>query len=209
MDKWLPTELIDLIFENTDILTKYLNNRFNITEVKAKGNDIWSEAFRQDWAGNLHLLPQDGLPTALTGLCNVKSRSMYERLCQHRPDLAGIPDSIKIYLRYNNQYGYFSAYDHRPILLAEDDEIDIVLSTSLPYYRQQVYENVLSTSLIQIAMRQCWFKDLEPLIKINHKRLFLLAIKMGHEDLVMKMIQDWGLVSLDEWYGGNRTNWKP
>ncbi|KAJ3328484.1 hypothetical protein HDU76_009884 [Blyttiomyces sp. JEL0837] len=205
MERWLPPELIHLVYEHTDILTKYLNNRLTLTtteQTTKAENDIWNEAFHQDWAGDLRLLPQHAFPTALTGLCNnVQTRSMYNRLCKHRPDLAEIvPDAIKIYLHYNNQYGYFSASDHRPILLADDDDqIDIDLSsTSLPYYRKQVYENVLSTPLIHIAMRQCWFQDLKPLINIHPKRLFLLAINMRHEDLAMKMITDWQLVVFDE-----------
>ncbi|KAJ3299451.1 hypothetical protein HDU76_006301, partial [Blyttiomyces sp. JEL0837] len=199
MENWLIPELIDLVYENTDILTSYLNNRLSEEEVKAKGNDIWSEAFHQDWQGDLNLLPQDGFPTAFTGLCNVKTRSMYERLCQHRPDLAGIPDSLRVYLRANKRYGYFSESDHRPIvLLDDDDEIEHRHDTSLSYYKQPVYQNVLSIPLIQIAMRQCWIEDLQPLIKLNPHRLFLLAINMRHEELAIKMIQDWGLVVLEQ-----------
>ncbi|KAJ3332133.1 hypothetical protein HDU76_001167 [Blyttiomyces sp. JEL0837] len=197
MDKCLPTELIDLIFDKTDILTRCINNRLTAADLKSKGNEIWIEAFRQHWSGDLDLLPQDGFPTALTGLCNVKCRSMYDRLCQYRPDFAGITDSLKVYLQANKRYGYFSITDHRPIILLDDgDEIELGRATPLPSCTKQVYENVLSTPLIHIAMRQCWIKDLEPLIKINHNRLFLLAIKMGHEDLANKMFAEWGIVAI-------------
>ncbi|KAJ3288161.1 hypothetical protein HDU76_007725, partial [Blyttiomyces sp. JEL0837] len=195
MENRLPAEVIDLVYENTDILTKYLNNRLTNTEIETQGNDIWSEAFRQDWQGDLNLLPQDGFPTALTGLCNVQTRSMYERLCQHRPDLAGISDSFKVYLRADTRYGYFSKSDHRPIvLLDDDDDVEIGLGTPLVNYEKPVYEDVLSKPVIQIAMRQCWIEDLQPLIKMNRNRLFLLALKMRHDELAMKLVKDWGIV---------------
>ncbi|KAJ3273157.1 hypothetical protein HDU76_010842, partial [Blyttiomyces sp. JEL0837] len=96
METRLPTELIDIIFsQHADILTKYLNNSLSNEEIKNNATDIWIEAFNQDWEGDLQRLPADGLPTALTGLCTVKSRFMYDRLCKLRPDLTGISDDLK------------------------------------------------------------------------------------------------------------------
>ncbi|KAJ3283769.1 hypothetical protein HDU76_008404, partial [Blyttiomyces sp. JEL0837] len=92
--------------------------------------------------------------------------------------------------------GYFSESDHRPILLLDDnDELDTVLET-IPYDPNPVCKNVLSSPLIHIAMRQCWMEDLQPLIRINRHRLFLLAIKMRHEELAMKMAIEWGLIDI-------------
>ncbi|KAJ3285582.1 hypothetical protein HDU76_008115, partial [Blyttiomyces sp. JEL0837] len=88
MEGRLPTEIINVIFHHCDPLAQLLNNRFSESEIDdAKATSIWNEAFDQDWPGNLDLLPQHGFPSIRNGLGNVKSRSMYDRLCEIRPDL--------------------------------------------------------------------------------------------------------------------------
>ncbi|KAJ3329581.1 hypothetical protein HDU76_007598 [Blyttiomyces sp. JEL0837] len=82
------------ILEESDILTRYLNNLVPEHEVKEEysttAREIWNTAIRLNFQGDLLLLPSQGLPDVTTGLLDVSSKSFYRKLCQLRPHLAGI-----------------------------------------------------------------------------------------------------------------------
>ncbi|KAJ3286102.1 hypothetical protein HDU76_008025 [Blyttiomyces sp. JEL0837] len=163
-----PTGLIDIIFsKHADILTRYLNITLSNEEIENRASDIWNEAFDENWTGDLTLLPKDGLPTALTGLCTVESRSMYDRHCKLRPDLTGISDDLKVFLHNDYWYGRYARYPYyRPIILLDDDEVPKPTDKSnSAYHVGDIFDSVISKriapSLIQIAMRHCWIDEFE------------------------------------------------
>ncbi|KAJ3299452.1 hypothetical protein HDU76_006302 [Blyttiomyces sp. JEL0837] len=155
---------------------EYLNNKLNEEEIKSNATDIWNEAFDQDWSGDLQLLPKDGLPSALTGLCKVKSGLMYDRLNNLRPDLAGITDSLKVFIHANHRYGYFTDFDYRPIIVLEDDD---KLQTQHMMNKRGPGRKLehLSGHLIHIAMRRYVLK----IVRI--KELTFLDFEMFMEDI--------------------------
>ncbi|KAJ3412456.1 hypothetical protein HDV05_000710 [Chytridiales sp. JEL 0842] len=81
----LPPELHHHILAHTDPLTRYLHNPTQ-PFTDAETLRIWTDAFRIDWPGDLHLLPSSGFPNVFTGLLEVRSRQMYERLCTLKPE---------------------------------------------------------------------------------------------------------------------------
>ncbi|KAJ3330021.1 hypothetical protein HDU76_006644 [Blyttiomyces sp. JEL0837] len=136
MESRFPPEVINMVFNNCDPLTQLINNRLSESQIQSKATDIWNEAFEQDWAGDLKLLPANGFPTVLTGLCKMKSRTMYHRLCRLRPDLAGISDELKVFLHDTYWYGRFSfSPDFRPMVLLDDNDklvdVDAMTDTDL------------------------------------------------------------------------------
>ncbi|KAJ3411270.1 hypothetical protein HDV05_002454 [Chytridiales sp. JEL 0842] len=86
----LPWSIKSRIFKFTDPLTQYLNHP-HPSLCEEVCNSIWVSAFENDWDGDLSWLPQQGFPTVLTGLTKVKSRTMYNKLCELRPDLCYDP----------------------------------------------------------------------------------------------------------------------
>ncbi|KAJ3305765.1 hypothetical protein HDU76_004950 [Blyttiomyces sp. JEL0837] len=170
------------------------NNRLAHEEIKTKATDIWNEAFDQDWQGDLELLPQDGIPTIFNGLGKVKSRSMYNRLCSLRPDLARISDELKVLIHNNRWYGGFNPHDCRPIIMLEDEDKipakkDIHKSPFVHFDILKVIRREKAVScLLQIAMRQCWMGDLTCFVQTSPMGLGIAAIIFGHIDLVRKLI---------------------
>jgi hypothetical protein len=86
----LPPELQNKILDSTDPLTQYINNHGAYSHVHIDRNhqlaiDIWKAVFKQEWEGDLSILPRH-LPNIHTGLRLVKTRTMYDRLCMEFPD---------------------------------------------------------------------------------------------------------------------------
>ncbi|KAJ3301474.1 hypothetical protein HDU76_005741, partial [Blyttiomyces sp. JEL0837] len=168
-------------------------------DVESKATELWNQAFEQDWDGDLQLLPANGLPTVLTGLCKVRSRSMYDRLNKLRPDLAGFTDTLKVFIRANHRFGYFTTLDSRPIVLLEDDdEIELLGRRAGMTYSTHLELKRLSAFLINIAMRLCWMEDLEPWITKYPVQFFLLALRTGHHDLVVRMVDGLRIVDIEQ-----------
>jgi hypothetical protein len=101
----LPFDVTELIFKYCDILTLYLNHAIRpsvpsrlldktaatspsgIPENLAR--QIWNTALETDWDGDLRLLPQHaGFPDIFSGLLNVRSRDIYQRLCAFKPEFS-------------------------------------------------------------------------------------------------------------------------
>ncbi|KAJ3289011.1 hypothetical protein HDU76_007591, partial [Blyttiomyces sp. JEL0837] len=181
-----------------DLWTRFLNGRLSIEEIKSHGTELWNDAFDRDWSGDLGLLPQDGFPTVLTGLCKVKSRSMYDRLNKLRPDLAGITDALKVYIRSNHRYGYFTDLDYRPVILLEDDdEIEVGRTAAKDDIYRKLELEQLSGFLINIAMRLCWMEDLEPWVNKYPMQFLKLGVRMGHYDFVVRMLDVLEIVGIE------------
>jgi hypothetical protein len=81
----LPTELHQLIFTHTDLLTRYLNNLVPDAS-HHDAHQIWITAFETDWEGDLSCLPASGFPNVFTGLLKVRTRRMYRGLCRLKPE---------------------------------------------------------------------------------------------------------------------------
>ncbi|KAJ3327262.1 hypothetical protein HDU76_012123 [Blyttiomyces sp. JEL0837] len=126
-------------------------------EIDQRATDIWNEATKQDWGGDLILLPQYGLPTSKTGLCNVKSRSFYNRLCNLRPDLAGFSNMLGVIIANNTRYGTINEqFGTAVIYLDDNDEVDLGGENSVYSDCLHEYVPTLQTFLINIPMRNCW-----------------------------------------------------
>ncbi|KAJ3305766.1 hypothetical protein HDU76_004951 [Blyttiomyces sp. JEL0837] len=53
-----------------------------------------------------------------------------------------------------------------------------------------VLKNKIASSLIQIAMRQCWMEDFELALQFNPTKTGVIALIFGHLDLAWKLIND-------------------
>ncbi|KAJ3330447.1 hypothetical protein HDU76_005658 [Blyttiomyces sp. JEL0837] len=97
----LPIEIRSDIINKSDVLTRHLNNDLTTEEIKVHGNEIWRIVFENDLVDvDLSLLPQHHLPNIDNGLGLVRSKEMYQRLGELRPDLLN-NDSLKSYLEYD------------------------------------------------------------------------------------------------------------
>ncbi|KAJ3404389.1 hypothetical protein HDV05_007224, partial [Chytridiales sp. JEL 0842] len=144
------------IFEFSDALTLYLNGRLEgDTSSVAVANQIWKAAFEIDWPEDLSRLPKEGFPDVFTGLLQVRSRDLYDRLCLLKPHLS-------------------STYRRNDIMLctgsvkrkAWDDGRDTY--TILEY---------ASRSLINIAIRRGWgdkLLDIQPVVQDLYACYFAL-----------------------------------
>ncbi|KAJ3332580.1 hypothetical protein HDU76_013757 [Blyttiomyces sp. JEL0837] len=186
-----PPEIITAILNSSDFLTRYLNNNLTKTEIQQHATEIWNEAFKQDWPGDLASLPSFGFPTATTGLCNVHTKSMLNRLRLLRPDLdirnpGMVQDSVQITFRNNTNFGWFPDDGSAPIVLL--DFTDTVEPGGAPIFNRIVSLergfNSLSTNLLHISMRQCWLEDLELYITDNPMTMAKYAIHGDHFDLL-------------------------
>ncbi|KAJ3286695.1 hypothetical protein HDU76_007941, partial [Blyttiomyces sp. JEL0837] len=97
----LPIEVRSQIISKCYVLTRHLNNVLTAEEIDQHGNEIWKIVFENDLVDlYLSLLPQDHLPDVDNGLGLVKSKEMYQRLGELRPDLMN-NNSLKAYLEYD------------------------------------------------------------------------------------------------------------
>ncbi|KAJ3286316.1 hypothetical protein HDU76_007991 [Blyttiomyces sp. JEL0837] len=185
----LPTEMKDQIISNTSIPTRFINS-YPLTkaEIDANAHDIWLAVIKTNsWNLDLSVLPEKSFPTILNGLDQVTSREGYKRLCEMRPDLAGI-DYVKQRL---------SAY--RLQQLAYTDNALEDSHTLFVWARVNVY-SLLPKPLINIAMRNCWMDELNNVFDNNLDDLYqlLMAGSCGHlklfQHLFNKVFKDQDII---------------
>jgi ankyrin repeat protein len=170
----LPYDIKHRIFAYTDPLTKYLGGflevyKFrNLPEHSKEGYSAWITAFETNYKGNLRRLPPRCFPGVRDGLMLVKSREMYERLWQIRPDHDRcIPDGTLLL-----QNGYTFEYSN-----------DLQGSMSV----------VLS--LIHIPMRNLWV-DIDILQRISTRfpiACAKIAAMYNHYDYLMYLLKEKGV----------------
>ncbi|KAJ3330451.1 hypothetical protein HDU76_005662 [Blyttiomyces sp. JEL0837] len=199
----LPSEIVDQIIDSSDILTQYLNNILTDIQIELNATDIWFEAFRQDWSGDLSLLPPTRFPTTHAGLCMAHSKSMLNRLCNLRPDLDintpnQLQDTFRVLVKDNTNYGWFIIEKDAPIIaLDEPDTIEPGGSTIFQEYIYQEHSiKRISSALINISMRHCFIDDLQPYISDNPMSIAAIAIQLDHFNLLKHLIDDLKLVNL-------------
>ncbi|KAJ1568476.1 hypothetical protein HK405_001575 [Cladochytrium tenue] len=196
----LPRELHDRVLGYASPLTRHLNGRLTPAETWAAARDVWGEALASGWDGDLALLPHPAwaVPTAQTGLCAVRSRTVYERLKILRPDLAD-PTTLLVWLHNDEGYGHFEPGIHANLVVYVDDaDYDAGAEVAAAGFSRRLRleghswdsgtrdnaKKVLARSLMHVAMRNCWLDELEPFVRINRERLGFLAILFGHTDLL-------------------------
>ncbi|KAJ3307721.1 hypothetical protein HDU76_004418 [Blyttiomyces sp. JEL0837] len=160
----------------TDIVTRCLNHFcMSPAEIKMYGNKIWRTVFELDLVdSDLGLLPPNHLPTIHNGLGLVKSKRMYQKLCLLRPDLIQA-DILKAYLH------------------SDRDELKRLLSP-LNISPENAL-TTLSSSLINVVLRNKWFEELPSWWNHIRKtpknepkvRVFVLACCMGHVNLAKSL----------------------
>ncbi|KAJ3327058.1 hypothetical protein HDU76_012399, partial [Blyttiomyces sp. JEL0837] len=84
----LPIEIRSQIIQDAGPLTLFLNNMLTESDIEKYGEQIWLDAFDVNWTGDFSILPQSHFPTTHHGLSKVRSKTIYKKLCQLRPDLA-------------------------------------------------------------------------------------------------------------------------
>ncbi|KAJ3281793.1 hypothetical protein HDU76_008846, partial [Blyttiomyces sp. JEL0837] len=218
----IPFEIKINILSHSDPLTKHLNNpTTNMTPSQARS--IWLEAFRQDWAGDLALLPKYGFPSIYNGLAEVRSRSMYDQLCQLRPDLCH-PTAIhlQVYLTDNTRYGWFETVHCKSLSYLADavvaveeqfgDEVegggDILVTPEYvidPFKYEFAMCKRMESHLIQVAMRHCWMDLLDVWIIKNPVKVAIMAICCDHLELLKVLVEDRKLVTLKEFVSSETT----
>ncbi|KAJ3332575.1 hypothetical protein HDU76_013752, partial [Blyttiomyces sp. JEL0837] len=183
----IPSEIINAIINSSDILTRYLNNDLNDIQIQNHATEIWNEAFRQDWPGDLTLLPSFGVPSAFTGLYLVHSKSMLDQLRLLRPDLGIttpglLEDTFQITFRNNTNFGWFPGDGSAPIVLLDfTDTVEPGRKTVFNHMLtpDKVFTS-LSKSLFHISVRNCWFEDLAMYITDNPIVMARYAIHGDH-----------------------------
>ncbi|KAJ3331733.1 hypothetical protein HDU76_002348 [Blyttiomyces sp. JEL0837] len=189
----IPSEIINIILNLSDIVTQYLNHHLTEIEFQQHATQIWHLAFREDWPGDLTLLPSLGFPTASSGLCLVHSKSMLSRLRFLRPDLdvetpGLVQDTFQVMIKDSTNFGWFTV--NRPAVVALDLN-DVVEPGGKPAFTQSHHEPVfkaLSSALIHISMRHCWFDELDSYINQNPISLAKLAINNDHLDFLKYLV---------------------
>ncbi|KAJ3290326.1 hypothetical protein HDU76_007407 [Blyttiomyces sp. JEL0837] len=209
----IPLEIKNSIMSQADPLTNYLNNPTPANLTVSQARSVWIEAFRQDWDGDLTLLPKYGLPSIHTGLGYVKSRSMYDRLCQLRPDLCHPKAThLQVYFTDNTRYGwfqpksyYFDEYAGYPVVAIDEkmgDEIEdggrSLVGTFGRFETDWGICNRMESLLIQIAMRHCWMDLLEVWISKNPVKVAMMAICGDHFELLKVLVKERKLVRVEE-----------
>ncbi|KAJ3330450.1 hypothetical protein HDU76_005661 [Blyttiomyces sp. JEL0837] len=192
----LPIEIIDQIIHSSDILTRCLQKDLTEDQIEDYATEIWLEAFREDWSGDLSLLPSSGLPTTRTGLCLVHSQSMLQRLRTLHPDLdinrAGqLQDTFRVLIKDNTNYGCFMTKSEAPVVyLNEFDVIKPGGSTVFGYISQAEVIGMISPALINISMRHCFIDDLQPYISDYPISIAAMAIELDHFDLLKYLVDE-------------------
>ncbi|KAJ3332576.1 hypothetical protein HDU76_013753 [Blyttiomyces sp. JEL0837] len=197
-----PAEIITHIINSSDFLTQLLNNNLSEIEIQQHATEIWNEAFKQDWSGDLTLLPSSGFPTATTGLCHVHSKSMLNRLRLLRPDLdintpGLLQDTFQITIKDSPDFGWFPDDGAPVVALDFNDKIEpggppLVIDG----LKEEQTLDLLSTALIHISMRNCWVEDLDPYVNDNPTSMVKLAINNDHFDLLKYLVDTAQLVDL-------------
>ncbi|KAJ3316235.1 hypothetical protein HDU76_001956 [Blyttiomyces sp. JEL0837] len=202
LDKLSP-ELYSQIVDHTDALTRFLNNQIpehTLGEYSVMV-DIWCQAFKMDWQGDLKLLPFEGVPTIQNGLCFVHTKSMYHRLCELRPDL-NRKDVLQAYFTNNTRRGFVSfngdSWINGVLSNMDDDEYTRMDADGNRLFgqrdsidsRSRQIINTLSTHLSNIPLRHGWLEELDPYIT-NADPILLadFAIFHGHFQLYKELVR--------------------
>ncbi|KAJ3316236.1 hypothetical protein HDU76_001957 [Blyttiomyces sp. JEL0837] len=197
LDKLSP-ELYSLILNYADTLTRFLNN--HIPEHMVGEPDvmveIWCQAFKMDWQGDLRLLPFGGFPDVRNGLCLVQSKSMYRRVCELRPDL-NRNDILRAYFINDSRRGWV-VFGSDSINGAFSNEFDDdysktdlegidMLGDRLGYSVPLI--STLYKHLINVPLRNGWLEELDPVI-VNAPPILLahFALVHGHLKLYQELV---------------------
>ncbi|KAJ3316826.1 hypothetical protein HDU76_001526 [Blyttiomyces sp. JEL0837] len=191
----LSKEIKNKIFQQSDILTQFLNGKLSKSQIFDNSSKIWREAFKQDWPGDLALLPRP-LPSCYDRIYLIKSRSMYHRVCAVCPRLS---------VEYPTMQQHFQTYfdgefddDGRSLVegseksandFAWDDKTDLT--------------NVLKKTwncLLHVPMCHCWLDLLEPWISRNPAQMALLCMAFQHANLLTHLVDFTNQVNLSEGY---------
>ncbi|KAJ1549264.1 hypothetical protein HK405_006852, partial [Cladochytrium tenue] len=187
----LPLEVRQLVLKHSSLLTRRLHSFLTPVETWLYAKDIWIEAISNDWSGDLAMLPHPNwaVPTALTGLCTMKSRSIYDRLKLLRPDLADTT-ALHVFVQNNSAYGNLTNH-WSPILLLDSDAEPTEQGGPCDMGRSDLSNDkasgvsCLSRLLIQVAMRNCWIDELQPFLDISSAQVAVAAVLFGHADLLL------------------------
>ncbi|KAJ3320654.1 hypothetical protein HDU76_000256 [Blyttiomyces sp. JEL0837] len=182
-------------------------------QVSYLANKLWNEVIESDWQGDLSILPAHGFPTAKTGLCKVKTRSMYDRLAALRPQRA-CTDAMKVLVHDDNRFGYFDLC--QPVIRVSNSEEDQDMDKrfygkvgeplfdhgtdwkgieyALEWNQKQSEHSIsrrweeindaFSRLLVQIRMRQCWMDIIGPYVRKHPTNVATIAVMFGHFDLL-------------------------
>ncbi|KAJ1549587.1 hypothetical protein HK405_007412 [Cladochytrium tenue] len=154
----LPLDIIYRILNlHSSQLTRYLNACLTPTETRLSAKAIWAEAISEDWPGDFAALPfsEWAVPTALTGLCTMRSRHMYDSLKVIRPDLAD-NTALRVFVVNSSGYGDLRCLYSPVVRVNEDDPRDNDEPCRL-WADLAGKESSLSRLLIQAAMRNLGF----------------------------------------------------
>ncbi|KAJ3330448.1 hypothetical protein HDU76_005659 [Blyttiomyces sp. JEL0837] len=192
----LPSEIVNQIIHSSDILTRCLHNNLTQDQIEDKATEIWLEAFRQDWSGDLSLLPTSGFPTTRTGLCIAHSKTMLQRLRTLRPDLdintpGELQDTFRVLIKDNTHYGFIINGSEAPVVdLDECDPIKPGGSSIYKYIHQLVAINMMSSAIINISMRHCFIDDLQPYISHYPISIAAMTIELDHFNLLRYLVEE-------------------
>ncbi|KAJ3281841.1 hypothetical protein HDU76_008841 [Blyttiomyces sp. JEL0837] len=196
-----PREVQQQILAESDILTRYLNHlipKDKVTASDSLARDIWNAAIKYNFSGDLSLLPTNGLPDIHTGLAHVTSISFYRKLCQLRPDLAGVTE-------LKNHFDRITADTATTVPLPPSNiqgphnvmyiETDLCgesfrsrwYGDSGGYVAHPMHPKNL---FVQIAMRQFWLEELTELgvMDLDAVKLFVTAGCCGHVQLFRHLL---------------------
>ncbi|KAJ3294900.1 hypothetical protein HDU76_006910, partial [Blyttiomyces sp. JEL0837] len=178
----LPIEIKSLIISKCDPFTRYLNNDITDEELEQNGNEIWNIVFETDLVVfNLSLLPHDRIPKIDNGLALVRSKQMYIKLCQIRPDLLDTT-SLERYLVGEDYWDYWKAGDFK----------------RMNNTRSYVNLKHLCDRLFHIPLRHMWIEYFPTEVEATDKRywamdrsrLLIVACHFGHTEFVKHLVQD-------------------
>ncbi|KAJ3316824.1 hypothetical protein HDU76_001524 [Blyttiomyces sp. JEL0837] len=199
----LPEEVKSNIFDQSDLLTRLLNGKLTKYEITKYAKDIWIQVFKQDWLGDFSLLPSPTtIPTHENGIYNIRSRSMYTKVCDFVPDrdITSTENTNHFDLYFSGNFNtdgkrvvvsirYSEDYDD----YGEDEWVD-------EYERNGITDALDNTKscLLHVAMRNCWLDLLEPWISVSPERMALLCLAFQHVNLLVHLVDVAKLVDLSE-----------
>jgi ankyrin repeat protein len=173
----LPLEIKDKILKNTDPLTQFLNGLMTPAALRFCGEknsderpliSIWKTAFETNYSGDLRFLPafrakKFVLPDP-SSLHYVKSREMYDRLCQFQPSRHTIGE---------NTLFKFNRYWAERFSKGEAER--------------------LTLSFVHIPIRNCWYDMIEGMSSQYPIACARIALKYGHMTYFRYLIDTHGV----------------
>ncbi|KAJ3333186.1 hypothetical protein HDU76_010790 [Blyttiomyces sp. JEL0837] len=157
----LATEIKHLILLQCDILTRFLNGLLTESEVNSTHHKFGT------------VPSTSGFPTINNGLDKVNSRSFYLRLCEYRPDLAGI-EKLQAFFENESLWSW------------TDDTFNSIRSFDNWF---QVISN-MDNLLIHIPIRQMWSDQLRQCLKFDKMKLLIFVGCKGHLQLFKTFLKD-------------------